>query len=277
MADTKRQHYIPRFYLSGFASVLRKGQLCVYEKGSQNCFFASPENVAHEKYFYAYEDDDGTRDTQVVEKWLANTIENPANPIINKIRLRQSISPEEKLTLSVYMNVMLKRTPAHRQKAKALLPSVALNLMEQIKRGEGPELPTDAHRDIALKMMERYAEEKPDRFTLPDVSEKIVEVIYNLTWKFFTSPGLSGFLTCDNPIFFHESIGIGDEKSEIVFPISSTVTLYAARRPDWFDRSFTPVDEGTKDEINRRIVHNSHRHVFHHSEAAWAKKLMTQK
>jgi hypothetical protein len=79
-------HYLPRYYLKGFTESPTSELIWVYEKNCDRVFRTSVGNVACEHGFYCEMD----------EKYLANVIEGPANPVIAKIREKQEISPEDK-------------------------------------------------------------------------------------------------------------------------------------------------------------------------------------
>ena len=47
---TKKQHYVPRFYLSNWAN--EKGQIWVFDKSLKKSFQANIKDVASSNYFY---------------------------------------------------------------------------------------------------------------------------------------------------------------------------------------------------------------------------------
>jgi Protein of unknown function (DUF4238) len=60
MGTGRAHHYVPVFYLKGFKSPKDHEYLWVYEQG-RPVRKSKPVNEAHERDFYAYEDDDGKR------------------------------------------------------------------------------------------------------------------------------------------------------------------------------------------------------------------------
>ncbi len=89
-----------------------------------------------------------------------------------------------------------------------------------------------------------------------------------MTWQFLTTTGGHGFLTSDNPVFFHEGLGIGHQLSEVTFPISTNITLWATWRTDLLE-GFVQTTEQVVDEINRRMVSVASRWVFHGRYRRW--------
>ncbi len=97
-----------------------------YDKKHDEFAYASIRKVAQKAGFY----------TPEVEAALRDDIENPAHRVINKLLNHQQITPEERLCLAIYINVMLTRGPCHRQrfftKAPELLTETVSQLTEEI-------------------------------------------------------------------------------------------------------------------------------------------------
>lgn len=268
MRPIKNHHYVPRHYLKGFTEFTGSSSIWVYEKGSQRVFRTGVQAVAFEKGFYAVENNDGTRDTNTVETYLAKHIEGPANPILDKIRASHRITVEEKRIFSLYLCVMLKRIPAHRDRLCAVAPQVIASLTEQIRSGGVRELPTEEHRSAALSILQEYGSELPKKFMIPTVSPRIAEALCGMTWQFLTCKGEPKFVTCDNPVFFFEGIGISNPYSEVTFPVSKDTALWATWRTD-LKEGFFQATQKAIEEINRRSVIFASRYVFHCENAPW--------
>jgi len=113
-------HYIPQYYLSGFASS-ENYMVWVYEKGGLLKFQSQVKNIAHETNYYSPE----------VERYLANEIEGPANSVIKKIRDRKQLTQSEKEILAIYMVVILKRVPQSKIRMKKTAPVVIQSLQQK--------------------------------------------------------------------------------------------------------------------------------------------------
>jgi uncharacterized protein DUF4238 len=74
-----------------------------------------------------------------------------------------------------------------------------------------------------------------------------------MTWQFLTCGSGQVFLTCDNPVFYFEEIGIGKPYSEVTVPLSSQIALWANWRQD-LKEGFVPTTSQAVKEINRRTV-----------------------
>jgi hypothetical protein len=94
-----------------------------------------------------------------------------------------------------------------------------------------------------------------------------------MAWRFVATNGPSFFLTSDDPASFFGGFGLGDPKSELIFPISSEVALHAS----WQDhpwREVRPVKQVIVKEFNRRIAVSASRFVFYHERAPWLPKVL---
>ena len=80
------QHYIPQYYLEGFTDLPASSNIWVYEKGSSRTFRTAIKTVANEN----------KRWPKSVEAYLANKVEAPAKPVLDKIRNRQPIMQGDK-------------------------------------------------------------------------------------------------------------------------------------------------------------------------------------
>ena len=118
------QHYIPKYYLHGFCDPSKPSSIWVYEKGSERVFSTTVRRVANER----------NRWPQSVEEFLANQVEEPAKPVINKIRNHEPITQSDKEILSAYMVVMLQRVPRGLERTEAIAPEVRDQFFDGLDR-----------------------------------------------------------------------------------------------------------------------------------------------
>lgn len=258
-------HYTPQYYLKGFVD--SEGHIWVYEKGSGTPFRTGLKNVGHETGFYS----------AAMEQYLANQIEGPANRVIEKIRARDQISASEKITLVRYMVALMKRVPKSKERIKGLAPQAAPKTLKEFEAEvDGILLPDKTKTDFMQKarvIFEKFAKNPPKEIWLemipPHTSPMVVEVISTMTWIFLTNDSGPVFLTNDNPVFFFESLGIGKPDSEITFPISNDISLWATWRKNIQDCIYSAIRPHGIREINRRTASNATRYVFHSTNEKW--------
>jgi len=269
-------HYVPQYYLKGFSGDEGK-TIWVYDKKRRCKFATQVKNIASETGFYSPE----------VERHLADCVEDPANAVLKKIRERVQISTEDKQVLSAYMVCMWTRVPRGKERVKELAPSVAEKVREEIDRQlrdvalDQPERSDSVERfkSRAHKVIDRYATDPPKDVWLRNISPErrpqVLATLGRMTWQFLTFDAYPAFVTSDNPVFYFTGMGIGKPESEVTFPISSCIALWATWRTD-LTEGFFQTSARVVRELNRRTASSSTRYVFHSTDERWVLRLLTQ-
>jgi len=262
-------HYVPQYYLRGFSQD-SGGHIWAYDKIEGRAFATQVKSIANENDYYSRE----------LENYLASRVEDPANDVIRKIRERSELTEKDKRVFSEYMVVMMKRVPKGKDRAAEITPSIAGRFSQEIDEAlsiiatEQPERNEfiEMRRAEIQEILARYSEEPPKKIWLdnipPERTPRILEAIAGMTWRFLTFDKHPAFFSSDNPIFFFTDIGIGKPESEVTFPISSSVVLWASWRPNLREGYF-PTNKQVVKEINRRTASNATRFVFHCKKEHW--------
>lgn len=77
LTGPKRQHFLPRFYLDGFA---REGLVAVYDREKNEVRLQQPVNTAVVGHFYTMEDEQGRKRFEIEQ--LLSEYEGKAKPVI---------------------------------------------------------------------------------------------------------------------------------------------------------------------------------------------------
>lgn len=262
-------HYIPQYYLEGF-SLLESKKVWVYEKNGPLKFQTIVKSTANENKYYSQE----------VEKYLANEIEAPANAVIKKIRNREKITNEDKMILSIYMVVMLKRVPESKLRMKAMAPSVAKKIQAKWDKETDELIKINPDQEDELRQrlkelkesQEKFLTDPPKDFWLalipPERTPNVIYGLQQMTWCFLTFDDEPMLLTCDNPVFYFSDLGIGRSESEVTFPISSNIALFLTWRKDLKEGYYPTTTQACK-EINRRTAFNATRFIYHVNDEDW--------
>lgn len=259
-------HYVPQFYLRGFT---QDGRLWVHDREARRSFPSQPKAVANENDLY----------TEELEQHLANEIEDPAKGAIEAIRARIAPTGSAREALARYIVALWKRVPEGRTRVVAGVPEVA----ESLRKEYTASLEATAASDPTLRdragarllelnaALDKFARQPPPEVwhhnLTRDSSPNVVESLLSMNWRFLCTDAAQ-FLTCDNPVFFFEHEGIGKPTSELTLPLSSSVALWANRRPH-AEPVFPIARPAAVRELNRRTAINATRFVYSKQQEAW--------
>ena len=271
------KHYIPRYYLSGFTQKSKPPLILVYEKGSSQVFATQIKNVGHETYYFP----------DNFEIYLANEIEAPANIVLKKIRKRKKITAKDKVTLSNYMIVLWKRVPESKERLREKAPEISDKIKKRLfKKIEDFKIKNPSKANLLEKrrleaqdILEKFKDSPPEEtwrsVIRPDMTPQAPRLLSQMTWRFFICEEPNAFLTNDNPVFFFKHIGIGKKYSELTFPISNYITLWATWRP--IDEGYFHANNQVVKEINRRTASIATRFIYFSKKRDWVITLANKK
>jgi len=259
-------HYVPRFYLRGFEE---NGAIWTFDKEKSRVFQSQVKSIANETAMYSEE----------LESHLANEVEDPAKPALERVRARKQLTTSDRLALAKYIVALWKRVPKARLRANSYIPEVG-DRVESNLRTEldliASQDPCSEPRVSALKqqvaeIIGRYKDHPPPEAWYHSIrsegNPQLINAMLSMSWVFLVSEK-DQFLTSDNPVFFFEHEGIDKPTSEITLPLSSSVALWASRT-NAPNGQFVRASPGGVREINRRIAHNSLRFVYASRNESW--------
>lgn len=260
------QHYVPKFYLRGFA---RGDRFFVFDKKLRKWFQSQPKSVANEINLWPDE----------LEVYVTKNIEEPAKNVIEKLRNKLLVNEEERYALARYIAFLWKRVPAGRERVRCHTPLVAESVRQELhatldaiaseddtkaelvgrRRGE-----IDAY--IEKIKLERPAWLWHSSLTVDsglDLGRGIVE----MNWRVLHTDE-PRYLASDNPVFFFEADGVGNATSELTLALSSTAALVGTH-PNQNLPLHCVATESAVREINRRTSSNTSRYVFSEHVEPW--------
>jgi hypothetical protein len=103
----KRQHFLPKFYLEGFAD--DDGMVAVFDRSEKEIRIQHPINTGVIGHFYTYTDDQG-RQRFELEQWLSE-YEGKASSTIKKLVAKEEITPDERAEMAIFIALAGFRTP----------------------------------------------------------------------------------------------------------------------------------------------------------------------
>ncbi|MGY0613446.1 DUF4238 domain-containing protein [Luteimonas sp. A501] len=260
-------HYLPQHYLLGFA-VGKK--LWGHDLTAGRSFPTQVKSVANETEMY----------TEQLESHLANVVEGPAQDVIDRIRNRIPLRSGDRELFANYVIAMWKRVPAGRNRVAGHIPQLAETIRVQVIQkldalaNAEPDLAEKAEKrkEEVNQIISSYKKNPPDYFwhhTLKSgATPRTIQGLLSMDWCFLVTTG-EHFMTCDNPVFFFESEGIGADQAELSMPLGSEICFWASRansnRPHYFS-----TERSTVLELNRRSAHNTMRFLYTREESPWA-------
>lgn len=258
------KHFVPQRHLRRFAITDEPDQIWMYDKKSKLFTKAVIQKVAQQPGFY----------DEAAEKQLNENVERPGNRVFDKLISGESINAQERIHAAVYIATMYARVPQRRTEITKMVPFVAEKVLsdladavdEWIKTNPDPQLVEQRLKEVDEVSQKVWADPVKgavfDLIRSPWPSQRIILTIASMCWRIGRAKSSHFFITSDNPVHFFKALGIGNSRSELTFPISAELALYASWRGQigttlTFDAPPTLIKE-----CNRRVAHEATRFVF---------------
>jgi len=254
MGATKRQHYVPRFYLKRFADPQDDyGRLFVFEKKTGRSWASTPRDAGCENYFYQVETTGGA-DRQALEKVLGK-VEQQVAPVLMRT-LDSGELPAGTSDSTALMNLvamMILRTPGFRTVMKRAADLKARQRIHQMV--ESPEAWSRICKaleaeDIDLRGMtydgmKEFVESgrydiqvdmgrNAPAFALSQGSDLLLMLLAMREWQVVTiADDALAFLSSDDPVSLTRMVGWKQEhgfgfqspRTMLTFPLGRNVAL----------------------------------------------------
>ena len=255
MKEPRLHHYIPRFYLSGFADpgALRREKkeiIWVYEREKQ-VRRSAPAKEARQRDFYAFVKND-SRNVEV-ETWLGKVEEQVAPIIASLAKDKRRITDAEKEGLALFVGTMQMRTPTGRYLSEMRIDPFVTNVMKEAAADpakfrsfveENYQLPAEdvgfdleeVRRDILAGRGEEIAERDDVKLaSIIEVGKRVAQVLFDMNWQTIYSENQELFLTSDDPVISHVTnketgrehfrMGVDSLGANVWFPLCCNLCL----------------------------------------------------
>ncbi len=278
MAAGRKQshHFVPAFYLAGFADPENPKCLWLYDKARGKVNQSSPRDAGRRRHYHSIPKINGTVDTSV-EDGLAK-VEGQAAPVLRKLMAGEILDNRERSIVSYFIALMMVRVPTFRdgmEKFKAAVVKDVAQLMAQRGAFDSIPVPEDARESIA-KVKKAMCQGEFEVIVRPHASldvlpaaRRLAEVLHRMTWVLLEARGKTRYVVSDNPVTFvdpgdpkgQRPVDLRDRTIEVTFPLSATLALMAGWAGDG-DIYRKRVTENMVREVNRRTVAGASRFVY---------------
>lgn len=277
-------HYLPRFYLKGFASSTDPSRTWVYERQSElkttphkrNPQHTAIKRAAMQEGFYSCTRENAPVDHQSYEEALSKR-ESADARLLDKIRTGGVPNEAQKSAMAKFILLMHRRVPAHRNRFPALWRDIVSELRAKSPLLDGlrflqnttPKEDVEKHAKISQRLQEyddllvqKMQQAPPDDLRLDSIINDRplpAELLAEMNWHVFKAPPGTAFIASDDPVFLRG--GLQHAKSEVVFPLSSQMALVAG----WTEaQSFQweKANRATVEKINAAMMPLAVRNIF---------------
>lgn len=216
--QTKKQHFVPQFYLRFFADSQKLLQ--VYDiKNNRLGSPRSSSGTGYKKYFYAAETGVPDEASQQIEKWLQvyeNTISQELPKIIDKILSHQHIDDDDKYILSALMCMLWLRSPGMRAQLNRMNEDITKQMMsfyvpervDSLIKKDGVKMSNEEHLDM-IKTLEdgsyklKFNNAQHLQFMTRSFGfggPGFINMFFGHKWKIYIAKGKKRFITTDSPV-----------------------------------------------------------------------------
>lgn len=234
MNRVKKQHFVPQFYLRGFAP---SGALFVFDKTTQRVFRSAVENAACETYFYDIPEVDNEIGIDQFIEHFFQPVEGAAAKALGDILDRRlsgtltAITDAERGDLAIHLALQTMRTREARiQHIEMHTKVIEMRFRAFLEANHsdlaGADLQIEANKEIepALHAMVLLN---------PDLMEQMAWILFRHIWVLAPNPTGAPLMTSDHPVVKqpHEkhplfsTNGYGSVGIEIAFPLAPDLLL----------------------------------------------------
>jgi hypothetical protein len=216
----KKQHVIPRIYLSAWLDpIIPEGYepyVWLIDIATLEIRNKAPKNIFHETDYYTFTNVDGDRDLSL-EQGLSQLEGMYASIVRDKISIKLPLNPDDHMKLCAFISAMHARTPRRiehtlpfYEEALSKLKQVAdwekTATQEQIENMRVMASALENEPYMTMQDLEEVLEEPVPSLVPPEISA-LTPLLMKLDMAVYETSFEPGFITSDNPCFWHDPEG----------------------------------------------------------------------
>lgn len=287
MTCSKLHHYLPQFYLKSFAG--KDGLVWTYDRANQRCLPLHPKVIAAENDFYSLPSEDA-RTRAIIEEMLANLVEGPVAPVINRLTSTYRPTQVELEYLALFVSFQRVRVPGIHQQMETVMKEFAKDFtrfslatrervaagFDAIRRETGEDVDVDPEDLVQFVKNGQWDIDIGRHAILRMMLDQAVDmapVLASLNWSFLFAAKGRAFLTSDVPFVVvppqgsakETGVGILTPGAVKYLPLTSGVCLRMGE--PGCGVSTRIADGGVVRTINANVAANSERFIFADNDA----------
>jgi hypothetical protein len=274
VANRRRHHYLPRFYLERFVDTLADPPtLWIYDKVDGAIRSSAPRSAGVEKDYYAFRTADGSRDSDSFEDALSKA-DDEAAPVLGKLIETGELTDVERQHFARFLALTMSRGPVYRRNFERLTAALVKRLTQRRAKAGGFDdvLSRSPESEAAETVKRLLAAGEFDVDVIPQISlpiigkaiERFVPIIERMSWMLIRGHGRTRFVASDNPFTYvdptHDprspyGVGLLTPGVQVTMPLSPDVALVAGWDGE-HERGLgtLPGEEAWIADVNRRTI-----------------------
>jgi hypothetical protein len=235
VTEKKAHHFVSQTYIDGFCNEAGKVRAYLKDDPAKH-WWASPDTVGFENYYYSQPTPDGGQDNSRLEDFFSS-IETTWPSVIAKIRRRES--PNNWLDQLLLFALMHRvRVPTMRNAAeKMLAESVRMTARHLNDLGELPTPPAGFTFEYLDKNLAISIDPHKSIHAMPHFAQGVNRIFQSVGYKLIENETAEAFITSDNPVIYFDptvppelmcpySIDRQRLDIELMFPINTRLMLW---------------------------------------------------
>ena len=249
LTGPKRQHFLPRFYLEGFA---KDGKVAVFDRETNEVRVQQPVNTGVIGHFYTMEDAEGRQRFELEQ--MLSEFETKGSPGIKKLSAYGQPTDEERADLAIFVALAGFRTPDIIESLKlfnsGLMSDMAKRMFANVDRAmktmrgkpgaptSEEELEQEAKEMVEFAQSGQYEVTTNHRWAVGmamQMAFKVAPLLAGRNWLVVHRPNdKKSFVTSDAPVVLSTvqprepsiyGIGFGNADAMVVFPLTQACAL----------------------------------------------------
>ena len=281
------QHYLPQFYLKSFAD--EEGLVWTYDRVKQQYLRLPPKVIAAENDLYSLSTADAKARTSI-EAMLANLVEGPVVPVINKLTPAYRPTQTELEYLAMFVSFQKVRVPGVLEQINTAMKEFGKEFTrssfatrQRVAAGyEAMRLETGEALDVDPEKLVEFVQSGQWDISIErhailammlDLAVEMAPTVASLNWTFLFAAQGRAFITSDVPFVVvppqgwakDAGVGIATPGALKYLPLAPGVCLRMGEPGD--GRRTRIVDGAVVRTTNANVAANSERFIFAKNDA----------